>query len=201
MKRCIPPAIKGGSVHKDAKVEPGSSFISSSINAHSFCGYNCDINSADIGKFCSIANHVVIGGGMHPVEWISSSPAFYRGRDSIKFKAAEHSREPVKRTQIGHDVWIGQNALIKQGISVGTGAVIGMGSVVTKDVPAYSIVAGNPARLIRYRFDQKIIARLLKSEWWNCSDAILVSLGAYAKSPESFLENMTDEKETGPNKL
>ena len=92
---------------------------------------------------------MIIGGGMHPMDWVSTSPAFYIGRDSVKAKFATHTREPVKKIIIGHDVWIGQYALIKQGITVGTGAVIGMGSVVTKDIPDYCVVVGNPARIIK----------------------------------------------------
>ena len=136
------------------------------MGRHSFCGYDCEITNTEIGSFCSIANNVIIGGGMHPMDWVSTSPAFYIGRDSVKAKFATHTREPVKKIIIGHDVWIGQYALIKQGITVGTGAVIGMGSVVTKDVEPYSIVAGKPACLINHRFNEDIVQKLLHSKWW-----------------------------------
>lgn len=68
---------------------------------------------------------------------------------------------------IGHDVWIGAHALFPSEVNVGTGAIVGSGAVVTKDVPPYAIVGGNPARLIRYRFSQKQIADLLESRWWE----------------------------------
>lgn len=119
------------------------------MDRYSFCGYNCEMINVEIGSFCSIANGVVIGGEMHPLEWISTSPVFYEGRDSIDMKFSEHKRKKGLKTIIGHDVWIGQNSLIKQGIKIGNGAVIGMGSVVTKDVAPYSIVAGNPTKLIK----------------------------------------------------
>ena len=85
---------------------------------------------------------------------VSTSPVFYSGRDSVKAKFSKHERKKYN-TVIGHDVWIGQNIRIKQGVNIGTGAIIGMGSIVTKDVPPYNIYAGNPAKFIRKRFDDK----------------------------------------------
>ena len=84
------------------------------MDTHSFCGYNCEIANSEIGSFCSIANGVIIGGGIRPMDWVSMSPVFYEARHSVKAKFATPKREPVKRTIIGHDVWIGQNVLIKQ---------------------------------------------------------------------------------------
>jgi chloramphenicol O-acetyltransferase type B len=184
-------AIKSSDIHQTAKIEADSEVYSSSMGKHSFCGYRCSIAHCDIGSFCSIANNVTIGGGMHPMEWISTSPAFYEGRDSIKAKFSTHSRKPPLRVTIGHDVWIGERVLIKQGVKVGTGAVIGMGSVVTKDVLPYSIVSGVPAIEIRKRFkDDKLIERLLASEWWTLPERLLHEKGKYAKDPELFLREI-----------
>jgi acetyltransferase-like isoleucine patch superfamily enzyme len=158
------------------------------MGKHSFCGYNCEIMNADIGSFCSIANGVIVGGGMHPYNWVSMSPVFYEGRDSVKAKFSKHKRVTVKRTIIGHDVWIGQNALIKQGVNVGVGAVVGMGSVVTKDVPPYSIVAGSPAKEIKKRFDNKLIRELINSKWWELKDKELFQFAVYFKNPKDFVE-------------
>lgn len=187
LKKLRPAATKNSIIHKTSKIEPGSEFINSTMDKHSFCGYNCDINNTDIGSFCSIANSVVIGGGMHPIDWVSTSPVFYEGRDSIKAKFSEHFRPPLKKTQIGHDVWIGQNVIIKQGVSIGNGAVIGMGAVVTKNVESYSIVAGCPAKLVRKRFEQSIIDELENLEWWLIDDAKLSSLGRFVKDPRMFI--------------
>jgi len=188
MKRMRPAAIRGSSIHKDSKVEPTSHFINSTMGKHSFCGYDCDINRADIGSFCSIANSVVIGGGMHPINWVSSSPVFYEGRDSVKTKFSIHKREPVKSVKIGHDVWIGQNAIVKQGVSIGNGAVIGMGAVVTRNVPAYSIVGGCPAKTIKMRFTQNVIDKLEESKWWLFEDSKLKELGRFIQEPLVFIE-------------
>ncbi len=187
-------AIRNSDIHSTAKIEAGSEVNNSIFLRHSFCGYNCDINYCEIGSFCSIANNVVIGGGMHPIDWISTSPVFYIGRDSVKTKYSIHQRAPHKKTIIGHDVWIGQNVLIKQGLQIGTGAVIGMGSIVTKNVKPYSIVAGNPARLIRMRFDAEIINSLLDSKWWELSDKELQELGPYIKEPQEFLKQLNNNK-------
>jgi len=183
-------AIVNSYIHKSSKVESGTQFINSTMKKHSFCGYDCDINYVDIGSFCSIANGVIIGGGMHPVEWLSTSPVFYAGRDSVNAKFSTHKREPNEKVFIGHDVWIGQNALIKQGVNIGVGAVIGMGSVVTKDVIPYSIVAGNPAKIIRMRFTDEIADRLIKSSWWDLEESLLEQLGKYSKEPEMFLKKL-----------
>jgi acetyltransferase-like isoleucine patch superfamily enzyme len=160
------------------------------MDRHSFCGYHCEISNCDIGSFCSIANHVVIGGGMHPIGWISTSPAFYKGRDSIPMKYSEHDRPAPLRTVIEHDVWIGEFTLIKQGVTIGTGAVVGMGSVVTRDVEPYTIVAGAPARLVRTRFPPELASRLLASEWWLLDDATLTRAAVYAPYPEEFLKEI-----------
>ncbi|XPS39419.1 CatB-related O-acetyltransferase [Aliarcobacter butzleri] len=167
LKKLRLSALKDCKIDKTSKVESGCNLVNITMDRHSFCGYNCEMTNVEIGSFCSIANGVIIGGGMHPIDWVSMSPVFYEGRDSVKAKFSEHKRENVLKTIIGHDVWIGQNCLIKQGVTIGNGSVIGMGSIVTKDVEPYTIVAGNPAKVIRKRFNNKIIESLEKSEWWN----------------------------------
>lgn len=183
-------AVRGSQIHDTSKVESGSNVVATNFDKHTFCGYDCEIVNADIGAFCSIANNVKIGGSMHPIQWVSTSPVFYSGRDSVKAKFSVHDREEDKRTTIGHDVWIGQDALIKQGINIGTGAVVGMGSVVTKDVPPYAIFGGNPAKLIKYRFDADLIAKLLDSKWWEFDDEKLTDMAKFFKDPELFLKEL-----------
>ena len=160
------------------------------MEKYSFCGYDCEIINCRIGSFCSIANNVIIGGAMHPINWVSMSPVFYYGRDSVKKKFSEFKRDPDKETVVGHDVWIGHGAHIKQGVTLGTGSVVGMGSVVTKDVPPYSIVGGNPARVIRMRFDEDVTNQLLKSEWWNMSESRIQELSQYIQDPVEFLNQL-----------
>ena len=178
----------------DSKIESGSLFISSSLGNYSYCGYDCNIVNTDIGSFCSLSNRIVIGGASHPMHFVSTSPAFLSHKDSIKTKFSKHEYLPQVRTTIGNDVWIGENVMIKAGVKVGNGAVIGMGSVVTRNVPDYAVIAGNPARIIRYRFDDKTIAELLSSRWWRFSIDELYKNAIYFDSPSLFLKKIKGKK-------
>lgn len=141
-------------------------------------------NVGEIGRFCSIGNNVVVGqerGGQgHPLHWVSTHPF---QMDAV---VKPPPREAVASARIGHDVWIGRDVMIMEGVSVGTGAVIASRSVVTRDVPEYAIVAGVPARVIRYRHSPELVARLLASRWWE------IDIGALYKQPlgepERFVE-------------
>jgi serine acetyltransferase len=98
-----------------------------------------------------------------------------------------------KRTTIGNDVWIGDCALVKAGVTIGDGAVIGMGSVVTKDIPPYEIWAGNPARRIKVRFDPDTVARMLATKWWDLDDAAIEKKAKSMNDPKKFLESFDSE--------
>jgi acetyltransferase-like isoleucine patch superfamily enzyme len=136
-------------------------------------GVSSYIGDTSIGHFAMIGSRVSIGGFEHPTSWLSMA-AFQWGQSvnhwnvSVNAKQAlQKVRKPsYKRTRIGPDSWIGNNAVVLSGVSVGTGSVVGAASVVTKDVPPYGIVVGNPAKLIRFRFDTRTIARLLATQWW-----------------------------------
>lgn len=120
----------------------------------------------EIGAFCSIAEGVTIfGGGEHNLNWVTTYPL----RIAFGHPTAYEDGHPGTkgRTSIGSDVWIGYGATILSGVTIGDGAVIGAGAVVAKNVAPYAVVAGNPATLIRYRFDDRMIQRLLEISWWN----------------------------------
>ena len=189
-------AVNNSIVDKDAKIEAGSVFANSEMGRFSYCGYDCFIINTTIGSFCSLSDNVSIGGGKHPVDWVSTSPAFYTGRDSLDKRLASLDFETTDdQTIIGNDVWIGRGAYIKSGVRIGTGAIIGMGSVVTKDVLPYSIVAGNPARLIRMRFSDEIIESLIASKWWEMDESVLKKYSDKFDDPERFLKAIQDDKE------
>ena len=123
-----------------------------------------------IGKYCSIGGGVTIILAQHKPDFVSTYPfALYREYwPGVPVEARDHSGKG--NITIGNDVWIGHNALIMAGIKIGDGAIIGAQAVVTRDVPPYAIVGGNPARVLRYRFDQEIINRLLELRWWDLPD-------------------------------
>lgn len=118
-----------------------------------------------IGRYCSIASDVVILlGGEHRPNFISTYPFHKRIPNNEHLTAEPSSKGPVI---IGNDVWIGNGARIFSGVTIGNGAVIGGGAIIVKNVPPYAIVAGNPARVIRYRFDEAQIALLQSIAWWD----------------------------------
>lgn len=152
------------------------------------------IINTKIAKFCSIAGDVKIGLPDHPTHMVSTSPIFYDNTQPLPFFFVENMTFTAtkKTTIINCDVWIGQNSIIKAGITVGVGAVIGAGSVVTKDVEPYSIVGGVPARHIKYRFEKEIREKLLTSKWWDFDEDKLKILARYFESPKSFLEKIEE---------
>lgn len=120
-----------------------------------------------IGAYCSFADGVtVLLGGEHRSDWLTTYPFNVLWGD-----CESNIGHPITKGDviIGHDVWIGTDALILSGVTIGTGAIIGARAVVTKDVPPYAIVAGNPSRVIRRRFDDETIAKLLQIAWWGWS--------------------------------
>jgi len=166
------------------------------LGAYSYVQSNSVICNAEIGRFCSIASGVNIGLGVHPTHMVSSNPVFYDNAQPLpRFFVNERLFEEVlPRTTVGADVWIGQGALIKAGVMIGVGSVIGAGSIVTKNIPPYTIAAGNPCKKIRSRFSEEITARLIASEWWMLSDEILMKLAPYFKEPALFLDKFDSLK-------
>ncbi len=153
-----------------------TSFAASTLGDYSYVVNDSEIIYTDVGKFCSIAAHTRINPGNHPMQRASQSHFTYRASayfDDATDDADFFAWRQSFLVKIGHDVWIGHGAIILPGRVVGTGAVIAGGAVVTKDVPDYAIVAGNPAKIIRYRFPQLVIIRLLSLQWWDWSHARL----------------------------
>ncbi|WP_305076003.1 CatB-related O-acetyltransferase [Methylosinus sp. RM1] len=140
--------------------------------------------ACEIGRYVSIGEQVQAGRGDHPHAWLSTSPMFYLTTPLFDVGTANFVGAPelynyrpnldgvaplpfVRPVKIGNDVWIGHGAFIKPGVNIGDGAVVAACAVVTRDVPPYSIVGGNPAKVIKYRFPEELRERLLACRWWR----------------------------------
>ena len=186
-------SIKDSNIDKTSVVYWGCNIYNTSVERYSYICHDSQIVNCDIGPFCSISDHVFIGGVEHPMEWVSTSPVFQRVKHSGPTKRfALYDLPVVKRTVIGCDVWIGHGATIKQGVKIGHGAVVGSNAVVTKDVPPYAIVGGAPAKVLKYRFDNDTILALLKSEWWNMEDDKIAANAHLFKDPKRFLDQINE---------
>lgn len=140
----------------------------SSIGDYSYIGKNSNIKNTTIGKFCSIGPNFTCGVGIHPTDYISSSPVFYSTKKQCGFTFSEKEKFiEHKGVTIGNDVFIGVNATVLSGVKIGDGVIVAAGAVVVKDVPPYAIVGGVPAKIIKYRFDSETINLLQKLQWWN----------------------------------
>lgn len=141
------------SIKKSSKIG-----IDCEIGSYTYIGNNSSVTRAIIGRYVSIGDNVSIGPGEHPVDRISTNHNFIEN---------EYQQLTQKDCIIGNDVWIGVNSVVRRGVKVGNGVVIGANSFVNKDVPDFAIVAGSPAKLIRYRFSDEIIKEINKSKWWE----------------------------------
>ncbi len=172
------PGVKidsGSSFSPDTRIGKGSRIMSGCIVNHSNIGSftylnrNILMQNSRIGNYCSIANDVMIGLGAHTLELFSTSPLFYKKNNPLFLKVVQDDLifNEYKEITIEDDVWIGAGSIILDGVKIGYGAVIAAGAVVTKDVPPYAIVAGVPARIVKYRIkDDKVREKLLDTKWW-----------------------------------
>jgi chloramphenicol O-acetyltransferase type B len=162
---CIDPTTE---IEENCHILENCLVWDSTIMRFSYVGRNSMIQHAKIGSFCSIANDVYVGLGTHPLNLFSTSPLFYRVVNTFKFRLIENDYDfaEYKPIEIGHDVWIGARAMVMDGVKVGDGAIIAANAVVTKDVPPFAVVAGIPAKIIRYRYSPEKIEKLLGNRWW-----------------------------------
>lgn len=142
-----------------------------------YIGHDCNMTYVSIGRYCSISWDVDTAVGEHPIKRVSMHPAFYSAREfcgmnfcqSPDFEEFRYSDKPYYIT-IGNDVLIGPRVIIAGGVRIGDGAVIRAGSFVTKDVPPYAVVMGNPGEIVKYRFEPEDIEFLQRLKWWEKDD-------------------------------
>lgn len=140
-----------------------------SLGDFSYVAENSKLNSVVVGKYCSIGPGVLMGLGIHPSGvFVSTHPVFFSIDNGSGISFVKKTLfDEIKPITIGNDVWIGAGAIVLDGVSIGDGAIVAAGAVVTKDVPAFAVVGGVPAKIIKYRFDIAEINALLKSPWWS----------------------------------
>jgi len=202
-------SMAGKSLSTEAMIDPTAKLHDAKLGAYCEVGartilhevsmgeYSYVVNDAQvayttIGKFCSIAAMTRINPGNHPMHRASQAHFTYRASAYFPGESDEAEFFEWRRghhVQIGHDVWIGHGAIILPGRSIGTGAVVAAGAIVTKDVPAYTIVAGNPARVIKPRFPEDTAKRLITLAWWDWEhEALRNAVPDFRKMPvEDFI--------------
>lgn len=185
--------IKDATFGKYVEIGRGSRVAHSHLDDYSYCDRFADIANASVGKFSNIASFARIGATDHPMEKASLHHFHYRSADYFDDATdddAWFSLRRSRRTVIGHDTWLGHGAQVRPEVSIGHGAVIAGGAIVTKDVPAYMIVAGIPAVPMRPRFAPQVAERLIALAWWDWPhDRLRRALEDFRSlSAEAFLE-------------
>ncbi|MDO8675146.1 MAG: CatB-related O-acetyltransferase [Candidatus Omnitrophota bacterium] len=169
------------------------------IGAYSYGGCfdpNKVPSGTKIGRFCSFADEVMIIPTDHLVSAVSTHPFLFKPHLGF----IEKDPRPAHDLEIGNDVWVGYRAVILPGVRrIGDGAILAAGCVVTKDVPAYAVMAGVPARVIKYRFNETIVKRLLEVRWWNWPAEKIFSKARVFLDPDEFMrrEGMDEFKKKG----
>jgi len=154
------------------------------------------VESTNVGKFCSIARNAFVGLGPHALDsFASQHPYFYHPHRDLGYPPTKRTGPPHPTTRLGNDVWIGAGARVVAGTVIGDGAVVAAGSVLTKDVPPYAIFGGVPARLIRFRFADRVIEKLLEIKWWDLGDAWLRNHLHLMQNVERLIEEMDESPE------
>lgn len=165
--------VDHGELQNSVKIGRFSYITHSRMGSHSYTGPNTMVLHSTIGKFCSISWGVTIGAGEHDFHRVTSHSFLYDPSEGLlNGQSAWYNRFELP-CEIGNDVWIGANATVLRGARVGDGAVIGANALVRSDIPPYAIAVGVPAKVIRYRFPEKMVCRLLSIAWWNLPDNVI----------------------------
>lgn len=173
-------------LHRNSKID-GPVYL----GAYTYLGEGCLFGAARLGRYCSVGPNVTIGLGVHEVGFVSTHPFFFGSKNGFDIPDGigiprDFSQQKYRASVIGNDVWIGANAIIMRGVTIGDGAVIAAGAIVTKDVKPYEIVGGSPARKIRDRFSPDIVQKMLEINWWQFDISHFVGLDS--SDPLKFIE-------------
>lgn len=157
---------------KFTQLKRGVKLNNSHIGKYTRIGLYSEVTNATVGNFSVIAMDSVVGAGAHPTNLLSPHLIFYKKgawqwHEEWVGKIDFNDNKPI---HIGNDVWIGRRCIIMDGVTIGDGAFVAAGAIVTKDVPPFAIVGGIPAKVIKYRFPEEMIKRLMEIQWWNLPD-------------------------------
>lgn len=179
---------------RSTKVYAPSRLSDTIIGNFTYISEKSIINNVIIGKFCSIGANFMAGRGVHPTKSISTHPMFYSTakQNGMTLSMNDKIKEflPIS---IGNDVFIGMNVTILDGITIGDGAIIGAGSVVSKNIPPYAIAVGNPVKIIKFRFEDDIIDKLLDIKWWDFKDENLYLIEEHFFEIENFIKKINEK--------
>lgn len=175
-------------------ISKGTVITGSSLGFGTYIGEECRIKDTSIGKYSSLGSGIKILGG-HPIDRnISLYPGFFdygnKYKQIVHFKTSKLHIDLQVHTAIGSDVWIGDDVKIMAGVTIGDGAIIGAGAIVTKNVRPYAIVAGSPAKLLRFRFSAEVVEFLEDLQWWNMDENWLVSNANLFADSKEFMEKI-----------
>ncbi len=186
-KSAIVPHVDSDDFEHPVHIGPGCAVRAEKVGRYTFINASTIIfDMVEIGRFCTFARGCHIAGVEHPFHYLSSS--FYRisnnwfpddpiHKATVKIRnKPSPERKRQTKTIIGNDVWFGANSLVLKGVNIGDGAVVGAGAVVTKDIPPYAIVGGNPAKIIKMRFDEETVKKLMQLKWWEQDLSIIETL-------------------------
>ena len=180
-------SFKNCQIDPTAKVDAECTLSKVNMGRYSYVGSGTRITDTTIGSFCSIGGKCGIGGGIHPIDMVSTSPVFLKGRNILGTNLAEIVYNPSIVVTIGNDVWVGEGSFIRSGLKIGDGAIIGAHAVVTHDVEPYAIVVGIPAKVIRKRFDDETINQLMEIQWWEWSDEKIKQYSSCFDEPKKLV--------------
>jgi acetyltransferase-like isoleucine patch superfamily enzyme len=180
--------LENSHLGKNVRIYSKHYIINSYIDDYTYISNNASISYARIGKYCSIGPNFFCGWGIHPLHGISTSPMFYSTLKQNGITLSKEDKiEERKEIRIGNDVFIGANVIVLDGITIGDGAVIGAGAVVSKNIPPYAIAVGSPIRIIKYRFNDEQIEKLLKIRWWEFDEEKILDIEKMFFDPDLFI--------------
>jgi acetyltransferase-like isoleucine patch superfamily enzyme len=170
--------LAGSRLESCVAVHQRSNLSEVNIGRFTYIARDGVVNDVNIGHFCSIGPGCLIGSGDHPVTWVATSPVFYSnrnqaGRSLLGERVTMEGFRERRRINIGHDVWLGAQVFVRDGVNIANGAIVAAGAVVTKDVPAFALVGGVPARIIRFRFSTEVIEEMQSIAWWLWPEEVL----------------------------